>query len=59
MVQNSYEPDIITVTGGVMKEKAIFFEDLCELNPYSNLTECHFSEGAGLMGAAVLAFQHI
>lgn len=59
MVQNSYAPDVITVTGGVMKSKDIFFEDLCELNPYSNITECHFKEGAGLMGSAVLAFQKI
>ena len=56
MVQNSYNPDIITFTGGVMKNKAIFFEDLCELNPNSNLTECYFKEGAGLMGSAIYAF---
>lgn len=59
MVQNSYLPDIITFTGGVMKSKDLFFESLQELCPESNMVECHFSQGAGLMGAAVLAMQHI
>ena len=59
MVQSSYEPDVICVTGGVMKAKNIFFEDLCMLNPYSNIVECHFSEGAGIIGAAVYAFKFV
>ncbi len=59
MIQTSYEPDVICVTGGVMKRKDIFFEDLCTLNPYSNIVECHFSEGAGIIGAAIYAFKFV
>ena len=59
MVQNSYDPEVICVTGGVMKAKDIFFEDLATLNPYCNLVECHFSEGAGIMGSAVYAFKFV
>ena len=59
MVQSSYMPDVICFTGGVMKAKDIFFEDLCTLNPYANMRECHFSEGAGIMGAAVYAFKFV
>ena len=56
MVQDSYEPDVICVTGGVMKEKDLFFEDLKSLNPNSNIVVCHHSEYAGIMGASVYAF---
>ena len=56
LVQNSYHPEVITITGGVMKAKDIFFEDLKRLNPESNLVECQFKEDAGLIGGAVYAF---
>ena len=57
MIENSYYPDVICVTGGVMKEKDIFFEDLKALCPESNIVECHFKEEAGRIGAAVYAFK--
>lgn len=59
MVQNSYEPDVICVTGGVMKAKDIFFNDLLAKNSNSNIVECHFKEEAGLIGAATYAFKMI
>lgn len=55
MVQDSYLPEVICFTGGVMKSKDYFFDALKELVPDANMVECHFKQGAGLMGAAVLA----
>ncbi len=57
MIQDSYEPDIICVTGGVMKAKQFFFASLLADNPQSNIVECYFKEEAGLMGAAAYAFK--
>lgn len=59
MIENSYYPDVICVTGGVMKAKDIFFKDLCELNPTSNIVECAHSDKAGIIGAAIYAFNSI
>ena len=57
MIEDSYSPDVICVTGGVMKAKDIFFKDLCDLNPLSNIVVCYHSEHAGIIGAAVYAFK--
>lgn len=57
LMADSYMPDIICMTGGLMKAKDIFFEKLKEANPDVNIVECHFSESAGIMGASVYAFQ--
>jgi len=57
LVVDSYVPDIICMTGGFMKDKDVFFEKLKEANPDINIVECHFSEGAGIMGASVYALQ--
>jgi len=54
---DSYEPDIICMTGGLMKAKDVFFEKLQKENEDANIVECHFSESAGIMGASVYAFQ--
>lgn len=57
MIQNSYEPDVICVTGGVMKAKRVFFATMLSENPHSNIVECEFKEEAGLTGAAIYAFK--
>lgn len=57
MVENSYYPDVICITGGVTKDKDVFFEDLKALNPDSNIVICHFKEEAGRIGAGVYAFK--
>lgn len=54
---DSYTPDIICMTGGLMKAKDVFFKRLQDENPDANIVECHFSESAGIMGASVYAFQ--
>lgn len=58
MVAANFEPDIFTITGGVMKSKDIFFEDLKKEVAPLRIVPCSFGQEAGLMGAAVLAFQH-
>lgn len=58
MIGANFEPDIFTVTGGVMKSKDIFFEDLKKEVAPLHIVPCSFGQEAGLMGAAVLAFQH-
>lgn len=57
MIQNSYEPDIICVTGGVMKQKELFFNKLIDLNPDSYIVECKLKENAGIYGAGVYALK--
>lgn len=57
LIQNSYSPDIICVTGGVTKAKDLFFKELQDKNPNSNIVECFFKEEAGLIGAATYAFK--
>ena len=57
LMTNSYMPDIICMTGGLMKAKDVFFKQLQDANPDVNIVECHFSESAGIMGASVYALQ--
>ena len=57
LMNDSYEPDIFVVTGGLMKSKDMFFDDIKKSLPDVEVELCHFSEQAGLMGSAVYAFQ--
>ena len=57
MVQDNFTPDVFTITGGVMKSKDIFFEDLRRACPFSRIEECACGQQAGLIGAAVFGFQ--
>lgn len=57
LMADSYQPDIMVFTGGLMKAKDMFFHRIREDNPNVYIRECHFSEGAGLMGAGVYALQ--
>ncbi|HBF68912.1 MAG TPA: hypothetical protein DDW20_06375 [Firmicutes bacterium] len=57
LIENSYMPEIYCVTGGVMKSKKYFFEDLKEKNKDKNIVECYFEEDAGIIGAAIYAFK--
>ena len=57
MVHNLFEPEIFTVTGGVMKSKDIFFEDLKKAAAPCRIEECGCGQDAGLLGAAVYGFQ--
>ena len=57
LMNDSYLPDIFVVTGGLMKSKALFFDEIKESLPDVLVEECHFNEQAGLVGSAVYAFQ--
>ena len=57
MNQDNFSPEVFTITGGVMKSKDIFFEDLRRACPASRLEECGCDQYAGLLGAAVFGFQ--
>ena len=59
MIVNSYHPDIITVTGGVMKEKDTFFDELISRNKEVKIVECGTKEDAGLLGGAIYAFNKL
>ena len=59
LMNDSYLPDIFVVTGGFMKEKDMFFEDIKKAVPDVIVSECHFNEQAGLFGSAVYAFQQV
>lgn len=57
LMNDSYLPDIFVVTGGLMKSKDMFFEEIKKSLPDTLVEECYFNEQAGLMGSAVYAFQ--
>jgi glucokinase len=57
LMNDSYLPDIFVVTGGLMKSKALFFDEIKESLPDVLVEECYFNEQAGLVGSAVYAFQ--
>lgn len=57
MIYDAFTPEVFTVTGGVMKSKAVFWEDLKRAAPHCHLEECGCGQEAGLIGAAVLGFQ--
>lgn len=57
MVQSLFEPEIIALTGGVMKSSGLFFEDLKKACPGCRLVPCAHGQEAGLLGAGVLGFQ--
>ena len=58
MIQENFNPEIFTLTGGVMKSKDIFLEDLRRACPGSRIEECAAGQMAGLVGSAVYGFQH-
>ena len=57
LMNDSYYPDIFVVTGGLMKSKHLFFDDIKKSLPDVEIRECQFSEQAGLIGSAVYAFK--
>lgn len=56
MVDNSYHPDVIAFTGGVFKNKDLFFEELRTRLPHIYMKECALKEEAGIKGAAIIAW---
>ena len=56
-VNEAFTPDVIAVTGGVLKSKKLFWDKLIERVPNANIQIAHFSEYAGLVGAASYGFK--
>lgn len=55
-IEYIYEPQVIAITGGVMKSKDLFFADLVSAYPKLTIKEAKFKFDAGLIGAAALGF---
>lgn len=53
---DSYYPDIIVFTGGIMSQKDLFFDRLKKENEPTLIKECKYSTKAGLIGSATFAF---
>lgn len=57
MVQDAFDPAVFAFTGGVMKSKDLFFDDLRKAAPFAHLEECGCGQYAGLIGSSVFGFQ--
>lgn len=66
-IQLNYNPDLIVLSGGVMKSASVFQEDLLAVSnafiaPFPvkkiNFVQAKFDQDAGLMGGASLALKH-
>lgn len=55
-VGRAYNPDVIVVTGGVMKSSDVFFETLKEMVAPLKLVPTYFAQDSGLIGAAAYGF---
>lgn len=51
-VNEAFTPEVIAVTGGVLKSKEVFWDELLARVKNANIQIAHFSEDAGLVGAA-------
>lgn len=56
---NSYNPDLMVFTGGLMNNKDLFFDDFKAAHPDVQMEECYFKTNAGLVGAGRFALQQI
>ena len=58
-IQNTFSPDVIVLTGGVMKSSDIFLDDLKQNNPKCNLVKAYHDQDAGLIGSACFGLQKL
>lgn len=58
-IQNTFSPEVIILTGGVMKSSHIFLDDLRENNPNCNLVKAYHDQDAGLIGSACYGIQKL
>lgn len=56
-IQDTFAPDVIVLTGGVMKSASIFFEDMKKMNAQSKLVPAYYDQDAGLVGAGCYGLQ--
>ena len=55
-IRNYFDAKIIILTGGVLKSKEHFLEDLIAKNPNIKIATAKFDQTAGLIGAAYYSF---
>ena len=55
-INEAFTPDVIAVTGGVLKSKHLFWDELKKRVKNANIVVAEFSEDAGLIGAAAYGF---
>ncbi len=55
-VQQTYQPDIFIVTGGVLKSKHFWFEEFLNMNKDKVIKQSEFDQLAGLIGSACYGF---
>lgn len=55
-INDAFTPDVIAVTGGVLKSKHLFWDELKRRVKDANIVMASFSEDAGLIGAAAYGF---
>lgn len=58
-IQEAFSPNVITVTGGVMNSKHLFWNTLVSKLPHINLVETRFGDDSGLIGAGCYGFSVI
>lgn len=57
LMNDSYYPDVFVVTGGFMKSKAYFFDEIKQCVDGTPIVECGFDQQAGLIGSALYALK--
>ena len=55
-IKNYFDAKIIILTGGVLKSKEYFLDDLIAKNSNIKITTAKFDQTAGLIGAAYYSF---
>lgn len=55
-IDHAFKPDVIVLTGGVMKSSDVFFEQLQSMLKGIKIVGTHFSQNSGLIGAAAYGF---
>lgn len=55
-IKTTFEPEMIILSGGVIKSASVFFTDLQKKIPDIPLAIAHYEQDAGLIGAACFAF---
>lgn len=56
LVNKAFKPDVIVLTGGVMKSRDVFFETLQSMVAPLKLVPTHFEQDSGLIGSAAYGF---
>lgn len=58
-IQEAFSPNVITVTGGVMNSKHLFWNTLVDRLPNINIVETAFGDDSGLIGAGCFGFKKL